>query len=635
MTRSTTDGGIGDPAGGLKRVPVGTGSLLLFSLFAAPWAQDSYMLPSDTILHPSWESQGLSLEVRHEFQRTLVRPGLAWQDSILGSLVELLDTSCVVRNPSPSRWDGQHGLHATVSRPLSTGSGIFSLQQLGQFEGQLSDSAALAGSHTRSRVLAGWEQPWNSFRWGGWLGLLWEHDDPSSGSLPLDPGRSAHRGNTTTALAGLGGLWTLSEEDLPREFAAHVQRDQGDAELREESADLRARWSTTESPFGRLFAEGAIDASRRRSELLGIDRDVVRREASLAWVGSALGQELTLRPHAADTVQFDYSGRIPGEDSRGWGMGADLAGALPSGLIHRHVVQWDRTDRSVMDMEGNRSGLEKSQSSENGTLFLSDTLGWKTSAFGGLTMRGGWARSILRSRHPENPDPGVSDRPDQDLSETGVGFSVRDSVLARGEDPLFSWSWIGRDEVYLRAVRSADTRRLEGHRISIDAAFQPARRIVLEWGGNAREQRTTYRFDSTRDAGLMEIQWDAAVQEGPVARPHARAWIEQRWTWMGSLEGEDFAVEDRTILWKPGARIWWRPSKTWSLSPWVEYWLESSRTWDGTRMAENPRQTELRVALDFESEIGESGRASATVKKIYADPGADDLRFSGEGKWTW
>lgn len=598
-------------------------------------AQESFVLPSDTILHPTWETQGASFEVRHEFLRTLFRPGFAWQDSVGGSLVEVLDTSRIVRNPAPTRLDGQHGLHVSVSKPFLSGTGVFSVQQLAQFEGQLSDSAALAGSHTRGRILAGWDKPWSAFRMGGWFGLLWERDDPASGSLSLDPGHPAHQGVTATALGSLEAGWSLSEEDLPREFAAHVQRDQGDAELREESANLRARWATREGNLGRILAEGALDASRRRSELLGMDRDVVRREASLTWLGNAFEQELSFSPRVADTAVLDYTGRIPGEDSRGWGLGTDLSGALPFGFEHRQVLDWNRSDRSVVDADGNRGDLEKSQSSMNHTLALSDTLGWSTADLGGLALRAGWLRSLGRSRHPENPEPGVSDRPDQDLSETGVGASIRDSLFARGAEPLLSWSWIGRDEVYLRSVHSAETRRLEGHRVSTDFAVRPARRIVFEWGGKAREQRTTYRFDSTRDAGLMEVQWDAALQEGPGERPNLRFWFEQRWTWIGALEGEDFAVENRALLWKPGARAWYRPSKVWSLSPWLERWVESSRTWDGSRLAAEPEHSEWRLAFDVDAVFGEAGEASATIQRILADPGTDDWRISGQGRWTW
>lgn len=607
----------------------------VFAVAAGARSQDPLLLPSDTLLHPAWEAQGLSLEARQEFQRTLLRPGFAWQDSIGGGLLEVLDTARIVRNPAPDRLDGQHGLHASFSLPLLSGTGVFSVLQLAQFEGQLSDSAAIAGSHARGRILTGWSRPWNAFRVGGWAGLLWERDDPAAGSLSLDPGEPAHRGVAAAALGGLEAGWSVSEEDLPRDIAAHVQRDQGDAELREESADLRARWATREGALGRIFAEGILDASRRRSELMGMDRDVVRRGASLSWVGSAFEQELTISPHAADTTSMDYTGRVPGDDSRGWGLAADLAGALPFGFEHRQVLGWNRSERSVMDADGNRGDLEKSQSSVDRTLALSDTLGWSTPALGGLSLRAGWLRSLGRSRHPENPDPGISDRPDQDLSETGFGAAIRDSLLARGEAPLLSWSWIGRDEVYLRSVHSAETRRLEGHRVSADIGIRPARRILIEWGGKAREQRTTYRFNSTRNSGLMEVQWDASLQEGPEDRPHARFWFEQRWTWNGALQGDDFAVENRVLLWKPGARAWYRPTRVWSLSPWVEHWVESSRTWDGSRLAADPDHSEWRLAFDVEGTFGEAGEASASLQRILADPGTDDWRFSGQGRWRW
>lgn len=592
------------------------------------------VLPSDTVLHPSWASQGLSVDVRHEFDRTVVRPGIAWQDSLGGALVELLDTSCLVHNPTPSRLDGEHGLHLSLSRPLLSGTGVFSWQQLAQFEGQMADSSAIAGSHSRGRVLAGWERPWDAFRWGGWLGLLWEYSDPSVGNLSLVPDKEASRGATATAVGELEAGWSMSEIGLPREIATHVQRDQGDAELREESADLRARWATRETMLGHLLAEGTLDAARRRSEMLGFDRDLVHREASLTWGRGAFGQELSLRSFLADTASRDYTGRVPGEDSWGLGWNAGLKGVLPAGFSHRHDVQWGYSDRSVMDVDGHRGDLERSQSSENRMLLLADTLGWATGHLGGLRIQAGWQRSLAQNRHPENPEPGVSDRPDQDVSETGLGASLRDSALARGDKPLFSWSWLGRDEVYLRAVRSAETRRLEGHRLSFDLGLRPAQRVGLELGSNAREQRTTYRFDSTRNAGLMEWQWDCAIQEGPSARPNLRFWVEQRRTWTGGLEGEDFAVENRTILWKPGARTWWRLRKDWALSPWVEYWIENTRTWDGTRLAEDPRQTEWRIALDGDA-LFERGSAHASLQRILADPGTDDWRVSGEGRWTW
>jgi hypothetical protein len=68
----------------------------VFAVAAGARSQDPLLLPSDTLLHPAWEAQGLSLEGRHEFQRTLLRPGFAWQDSVGGGLLEVLDTARIV-----------------------------------------------------------------------------------------------------------------------------------------------------------------------------------------------------------------------------------------------------------------------------------------------------------------------------------------------------------------------------------------------------------------------------------------------------------------------------------------------------------------------------------------------------------
>jgi len=67
---------------------------------------------------------------------------------------------------------------------------------------------------------------------------------------------------------------------------------------------------------------------------------------------------------------------------------------------------------------------------------------------------------------------------------------------------------------------------------------------------------------------------------------------------------------------------------------WAEYWLETSRTWDGTRLADDPRRKEWRLALDADA-LFERGSARLTAQRILADPGLDDWRVSGEGRMTW
>jgi len=602
--------------------PVGTGS-------DAPVA-----LPSDLDLHPVWDEQGLSLEVRHEFDRTVLRPGLAWQDSLAGVQVEVLDTSALVVNPAPTRLDGDLGLHLAVSRALSGGTGVFSWQQFAQIEGQFADSASLGGSHTRGRVLAGWNRPWGAFRAGGWTGILWERDDPSAGSLSLVPGTAPHRGVLATSVAALEAGWNRVDESHAAELVGHVQRDFGQVGLREESGSVHGRWSATDLAVGAVAAEGTIDAARRRSDVLGQDRDVVAREAGLAWSHPLWGQELSARTAWGDTLALDYTGRVPGQDAWGGSAGGGLAGDLGAGFFHQHDLAWSRGDRQVLDVQGVQGTLEKSQSSREDLVRLADTLGWRTDRLGGVRVQAGWVRSLDQLRHPENPDQGPADRPDQDVSETSVGLALRDSLFGRDDKPLFSWNWLRRDEVYLRSVRSGETRRREGHRLSVDLAYLPAERIRIEAGTVAREQRTMWRFDSTRDEGLMEWQGDAALQEGPATRPNVRVWLEQRLTWSGGLQGADFAVERRTSLWKPGAKVWWYPRAGFSVSPWIERWIETSRTWDGSVLAPDPRQGEWRLALDGEAEHG-AGRAHLSLLRVLADPGLDDWRFSGEGRWTW
>lgn len=624
--------------------PRALGCLLLGAATAVHAQEDSLQesaepappvaLPSDALLHPSWESQGVSFESRREFDRGLLRTSLAWQDSLGGMLLEVLDTSALALNPAPRRLDGDHGLHTALSGALWGGEGTFSWQQLAQIEGQFADQASLAGSHTRGRVVSGWSRPWGNLRAGVWAGVLFERDDPSAGTLSLVPGEQPHSGTLATAVGSIDAGWSDSRANGRRELSGHLQRDAGDAALREESGSLSGAWSTRLERLGSIGARGSIDALRRRSEVLGLDRDVVRREADVAWETGLAGQEITVSGGVADTLALDYTGRVPGQD--GWGTWASwaLRGDLPAGLRQVHELGWAWSDRRVLDIEGSQNDLERSQSSRDDHLRLSDTLGWRTWFREGLDLSLGWQRSLARRRHPQNPDPGPSDRPDQDVSETGIGFGVRDSSLARGDKPSFSWTWLRRDEVYLRSVRSAETRRREGHRLAVDAAFEPAEKIRLEVGTIAREQRTLWRFDSTRDEGLMEWQADVALEEGPAARPHLRLWADYRLTWSGNLDGEDFAVDRRTVLVKPGARLWWRPLPGLSLSPWVERWIETSRLWDGMEMADAPRQSEWRAALDADWTRG-AGRAHLSLVRVASDPGSDDWRVLAEGGWAW
>lgn len=626
-------------------LPRALGCLLLGAVVAARPSEDSVLeppvepappvaLPSDDLLHPLWESQGVSFEARREFDRGLLRTSLAWQDSLGTLVLEVLDTSALALNPAPRRLDGDHGLHTALSGSLWGGSGIFSWQQLAQVEGQFADQASLAGSHSRGRVVAGWSRPWGDLRAGAWGGMLFERDDPAAGTLSLVPGEEPHQGTLATAVAALEAGWSDPLEPGRRAIVGHLQRDVGDADLREESGSLTGSWSAPMERFGSLGARGSIDALRRRSEVLGLDRDVVRREADIAWETGLAGQEITLSSGIADTLALDYTGRVPGQDGWGTWVSSALRGDLPAGFRHVHDLGWAWSDRRVLDIEGVQNDLERSQSSRDDHLRLSDTLGWRAGVRPGLDVSLGWERSLARRRHPQNPDPGPSDRPDQDVSETGIGFGLRDSAFARDDKPSFSWTWLRRDEVYLRSVRSAETRRREGHRLAADAAVEPADKIRLEVGTIAREQRTLWRFDSTRDEGLMEWQADIALQEGPASRPNVRLWADYRLTWSGDLEGEDFAVERRAVLLKPGARLWWRPVAGLAISPWIERWIESSKLWNGTEMADAPRQSEWRVALDTDW-AKDAGRAHLSVLRVMSEPGTDDWRVLAEGGWAW
>lgn len=626
-------------------LPRALGCLLLGAVVAAHPGEESLAepdaesappvgLPSDGLLHPLWESQGISFEARREFDRGLLRTSVAWQDSLGSLLLEVLDTSALALNPAPRRLDGDHGLHAALSGSLGSGTGVFSWQQVAQIEGQFADQASLAGSHTRGLIVTGWSRPWGNLRTGAWGGLLFERDDPSAGTLSLVPGEEPHRGTLATGVAAIEAGWSDPISPGRRELVGQLQRDVGDADLREESGSLTGSWSAPLERFGSLGARGSIDALRRRSEVLGLDRDVVRREADLAWETGLGGQEITVSSGIADTLALDYTGRVPGQD--GWGTWASTAlrGELPAGFHHQHDLSWAWSDRRVLDIEGSQSDLERSQSSRNDILRLADTLGLHSSFRPGLDVAVGWVRALSRRRHPLNPEPGRSDRPDQDVSETAIGFAMRDSTFGRDDKPSFSWTWLQRDEVYLRSVRSAETRRLEGHRLAADAAYEPADKIRIELGSIAREQRTMWRFDSTRDEGLMEWQADIALQEGLASHPNFRVWADYRLTWSGGLEGEDFAVERRTVLLKPGARLWWRPLSGLSVSPWLERWIETSKFWDGMEMGDAPRQSEWRVALDSDYAKG-AGRAHLSVVRVMSDPGTDDWRVLAEGGWAW
>lgn len=589
-------------------------------------------LPSDDLLHPSWDEQGATVSVRHEFDRTILRPGLAWQDSLGGIDLELLDTATLLRDPSPARVDGDFGFHTAASRAFLGGTGVFSWSQTGQVEGQFADHGALGGSRTRGQTVLGWNRPLGDFRLGGWGGLLWERLDPSAATPSLDVGRPAAEGAQATSVFALEGVWNRPHGDGDRWISAYLLRDAGEADLREESGSARAFYQTV-SPWS-TGIEAGIEALRRRSDVLGVDRDVVRRSVSVTTVlEPGWGQTIPLRADLADTLALDYAGRVPGDDAWGVQAGIGLEGALGRGFFHIHALSGARGDHEVLDVQGGQGDLERSQSSQDRAVRLADTLGWRTEGLGGLSAKAGWTRSLTTRRHPQNPEPGVSDRPDQDLSETGVGASVRDSALARDDRPLLAWSWLRRDEVYLKAVHSAETRRREGHRLAADAAWSPARDIRVEAGTVAREQRTRWRFDSTRDEGLMEWQWDVALQEGTARRPRARAWIEQRLTWAGGLLGDDFAIERRMVDWKAGIRgwYWWKGA---FLSPWVERWTETSTIWDGIRLAEEPGREEWRAALEGETPLA-GGTVRLQILRVLPDPGTDDWRATGEARWTW
>ncbi|MCB9495348.1 MAG: hypothetical protein H6686_00485 [Fibrobacteria bacterium] len=610
--------------------------VVMMALASAATAQDGgdapVPLPSDEILHPLWERQGVSLTARQEFDRTLLRPGLAWQDSLGGIDLELLDTASIVANSSPRRLDADFGTHLALTRAMGGGSGTFSWQQTGQMEGQGAQDASTGGHRTRGKSLIGWSTPWNGWRWGGWGGLLWERIDPAWGTLGLSPGESARPMSLATAIGALEAGYH-GEGILEKDASVQIQRDLGDRELREESGNLRVDLRLADPISSSL--SGAIDAIRRRSEVLGTDRDIVHRSLASSWGFPSLNdQSLRLEIGWADTLALDYTGRVPGDDAAGVGGQLTLDGVLPAGFFHMHGLSMGAGRHDVLDLEGVQGALERNQSSRASLLRLADSLGWEGTELGGIQVKAGGYRSLATLRHPANPTPASSDRPDQDFSETGLGILVRDSLLGREQRPLFAWSWFRRDEVYLRSVHSAETRRREGHRISGDIGLLPAERILLEAGTSAREQRSTWRFDTTRNEGLMEWQWDAALQEGPRLRPNFRLWIEQRLSWNGGLVGEDFAVERRTVVWKPGARLWWWWKPGIGLSPWVERWWENRVVWDGSQLASEPRVSEWRVALDGQIE-GEHGQAQVSVVRVASDPGSDDWRITAEGRWSW
>src|ERR1035437_6572183 len=478
-------------------------------------------LPMDTVFFlPEADTAKIYVSGQHQTGRSTFNARAVEMDSASWGTWKTQDTA-LLRQNEDGIWAGDAFWAASLTR----GSVDVVWRWWTRTNGLGAPDASLADHAWLQEALARWRAP---LPWGLRAGLLGgglvEHQDPGTVTLGLDPGQIPGKG-AATGLWGTEAGWA-GGTSIPSSVEAMGLEDQGNALLPISRRSVGATFAASLSGDGSdsLHLYGGWDSLRLRSERFLTDRTEGVRQAGGLWSLPAGGQIWTFDGLWISSDRRDLTGRSQGQDLTGTYGDVDLSGNLGAGWSHHHRLSRSMEDRTWFSEDSMLASQDRKDRDRTEILMLSDTLRWTTDRAGGWTALAGLVQSLRQVRHPWNPTPSSTDRPDEDLSRRTLTGSVFSSEWGWGEHPLVTWNTLLQEDVFPRGVQSIQTSRRLENRFSADLDPSPLdvarlagqdsschwlRPIGGVWG---REQRNLWRFDSSRTEGLLEEGWSVGLE---------------------------------------------------------------------------------------------------------------------------
>ena len=621
--------------GGLERTRI-------FLILLGTWACGAWSLPEDaSILPPVTDSSRIRVSGAREMGRTLLRHRLDWFDTSASHLLRVMDTSLFRYAGDPGSWAGESFLHVGFAKRSDSASGISwrlwnRTNGLGAPDPSIAENAWRQWGQVRKAVgdssLAGAVS----------LGALLEHVDPGSNSLGISVYQPSPQGLFGAGSWSAEGQWAGLGETPARVAGEWSDLFEGTS-LRQTKTvlmgSLQASLAGDGSDTARLVA--AHDSVRQRSTYLLTDRAQAQRNAQVSWSLPIGSQNMSVMG-LWDRNRFeDYSGRNPGLVRTGVELDAAIRGRLGNGWRHEHSFQWTDEERvwktpntgTLLEAELQMAQDRKDQDdiAQRG---LVDTIGWSLERWGGVGFALSLAQSLRSIRHPLNETPTTADRPDEDLSKRQLGVDLRWDRLSWSGRSVFTWSTQIQEDVYLRAVHSAQTWERNENRLGLNLAFPVAdwfRPNLALW---AREQRNVWRFLPDRREGLLEYGTTMGGEVGPTDAP----WASLQWTrWQvktGATVGEAFAPDRIQDEWLPELRGFVRDKSGWNVQPWVKLMWERVTVWDGSEWILDNRTISQRAGVDLRWE-SLHGILTGSVARVWDHFQADEWIGSMEAGLAW
>jgi hypothetical protein len=613
-----------------------------FLILLGAWVAGAWSLPGDASVLPSeTDSSRIRASGTREMGRTLLRHRLDWFDaSDLGEF-RVLDTSLFRYAGDPGVWAGESFLHVGWAHRADSGWGL-SWKLWNRTNGLGAPEASVAENAWRQWGMVRRVVGDSSLAGALSLGALLERVDPGSNSPGIAVYQASPEGLFGAGSWSVEGQWAGLEETPARVSGEWSDLFEGTS-LRQTKTSLLGSIQASLSGEGTDTArlDLAHDSVRQRSAYLLADRTQAQRNASISWVLPIGSQNLSVAG-AWNRDRFeDHSGRNPGLVKTTAGLDAAIRGGLGGGWRHAHSFQWTDEERiwktpntgTLLEAELQMAQDRKDRDdiAQRGLL---DTIGWSTDRWGGVGIAFGVAQSLRTIRHPLNETPSSADRPDEDVSKRQFGVDLRWDRFSWNGRSLFSWSTQWQEDVYLRAVHSAQTWKRSENRLGLNFALPVvawARPDLALW---AREQRNVWRFLSDRREGLLEYGITTGGELGPAEAP----WATLQWTrWQvktGATVGEAFAPDRVQDEWLPEARGFVRWKSGWCLEPWVKLMWERVSVWDGSDWILDNRTVSRRAGADLRWEAPH-GRVSASVARVWNHLEKDAWVGSIEAGLSW
>ncbi|HOX50560.1 MAG TPA: hypothetical protein PKY05_03670 [Fibrobacteria bacterium] len=592
-----------------------------------------HALPLDSLFaSPQAVEPGISTRSETENDRITLGAKAMFRDFGDSTLV-VWDTVQLRQDPTTDA-SGEQTLHALWSSGRIDASGKF----LGR-AGGLGAASPAAGENAWLIQGLGrwrWERPQLDASLIG--GLLAESQDPGSLTQPLEPGETAGSGGTNVQ-GGLEASWHGTSDLAPFAEGFWIQ-DLLPSRLRWSRAGLATGAKTSVSGDGSdtLRLHLGWDTLRLRSSRLSANLGEGNAKAQADWSLRAGRHSWLLEGALERSIRNDATCRSPGLERRSSLGAVSLWSPLGRGASHAHRLELDLETRSwwTSPLAGSPdlwAGEDRKNDDETRTLRLSDTLAW-VSPDTSWTISGILQQSLAEVRHPQNESPLSTDRPDEDLSVRMFTLSVRSARFAPSDRPLAGWTTIFQEDVFPRASQSIRTSRRRENRLWGDVAL-PIHEVIRPLAGAwAREQRNTWRFDSSRAAGLLDAGWSVGLEAGPQASPWVAVRFSDGTTKTGAILPEGFApdrVQEDWIVSLTGEIPVWESLVA---HPWGRWQLERTRSWDGSAWMAPDRSTSSRAGSDAEWN-SESLSISLGAGHQWNQPGMDSWIAHGEARWIF